>query len=110
MYFGGGHAGFFSRLARTTSPCSGLVRQILTTGDVRESLGNCGLGELVVMPQAFRTSLPQVGLARVVGSTEASTSRAARVDRIDRSHLGPIRFGVVGPKRAGLTRHERSRS
>ena len=31
-----------------------------------------------------------------VGSTEASNGRLARFGRIDRSHLRPIRFGVVG--------------
>ena len=38
-----------------------------------------------------------------VGSTEASNGRLARVGRIDRSHLGSIRFGDVGPTRKGTT-------
>jgi len=39
-------------------------------------------------------------LVPFVGSTEASNGRLARVGRIDRSHLGSIGFGVVGPTRA----------
>ena len=35
-----------------------------------------------------------------VGSTEASDGRLARVGRIDRSNLGSICVGVVGPTRA----------
>jgi hypothetical protein len=51
----------------------------------------CGRTRTVSVPLAQRAS---------VGSIEAAEDVVARVGRIDRSKLGSIAFGVVGPMRA----------
>jgi hypothetical protein len=45
-----------------------------------------------------------IGRDRAPGNLSQPTSYFARVGVIDRSHLGPIGFGVVGPTRARLSR------
>jgi hypothetical protein len=60
-----------------------------------------------VFGSARRSDRPKrrtVALRASVGSTEAPKDVVARVGRIDRSHFGPICFGVVGPKRTTAPR------